>query len=91
MKSNKPVTVKICFYLELKDDKNHAKLTKNCGRWLKQVLGVILCGICDVYFKLANLFMVKEAMLSVPSHCIGQMCALSHKQQQALQTVSGRT
>lgn len=91
MKSNKPVTVKTFFYRELKDDKNHSKLTNNFGRQLKQVLGVILYGICNVCFKLANLFMVREAMFSVPSHCIGQVCALSHKQQQALQTVSRRT
>lgn len=48
MKSTKPVTVKICFYLELKVGKNHPKLIKYFGRCLKQVPGVISQGIMPI-------------------------------------------
>lgn len=35
MKNNKQVTLKTCFYLELKGDKKHPKLIKTC----RQVAG----------------------------------------------------
>lgn len=76
MKSNKQVTVKICFYLELKVDKNHPKLIKYFGRWLKQVLGVISHGIYACFrliSEVADLCMAREAMFNVTSHCTGQV------------------
>lgn len=52
-------------------------------------------GICVAYFKLvseiADPFMEREVTFKVKSYCIGEVCALSYKQQQALQTISGRT
>lgn len=94
MKSNKPVTVKICFYLELKVGKNHPKLIKYFGRSKTSPRGDFTGNYA--YFRLvseiADLFMAREAMFNVTSRCPGQVCALSqNKQQQTLQTVSGRS